>query len=1191
MDVSERRVMMLRFTVFVFLLIHVSGEVLNRDAANGQLGSKMVDGKHDNILKPGAFASRPADSHPRQTHQPIPPVDKHKMSAAKPEGVKPPAIRLSETKECGNDIIKHCNPKIYKNNFAILDCLQNDFKIMDDLSSDCQHYIWVYKRNLTKDDRFDYAAQEVCKSELSQIHECSQLEKGKGLIIPCLVDNIENVTGNCHTYLEKMARIVFSDYRLIYHFVDQCSVDIEQLKCGRIGPADENDVHTQGKTLECLANKIGDLHDGCRKQLLRVAELQADDYHLDRQLYYACREDRERLCADVPAGGGKIYECLFKHKFDKMMSTQCKEMVTIRQRLIAEDVKVEKTFYSACRKDIKEHGCNKKDKVAEGDFRRANILLCLENAIKTEQVISNECQIEMAELRQDLMEDYSISPEILNDCHAEILESCENGLQRGGKTIHCLMNLARPARDQRKHAAQSEMSPKCRRALEALIQEADPGSDYRMDKVLHMACEPVVQSGCKHVQPGDARVISCLMDHLDSEIMTDECEERLMEIQYFVARDFRLDQHLFSKCRRNAKELCGVSGNWIQDRFKDDKKKEYTVACLYRNIRQEKAGRKDQVNEQKGVSKQCKTEIMRVMRQRAHSVDLRPEVERVCLKDLGMYCSDMDNPGPNQEIQCLQEHLDTLEVECQEVIGNFTEDEDEMPELDVILMKACTPMINKFCDTDDGLEGDDTDNIMDCLIRNKNKPRMDEKCRAGIEHHQLISMKNFQFDHKFKEACKRSVSKFCKNKKSKIDVISCLSEHVRNDTLLEEKHRIDKVCRKQLRAEVLERGEDIRLDEKLVQACHNDMEDRCKDVEKGNAKMLECLKRNQKVLSKPCHKLLFKREQEEAVIGDYKVHSVCKAMIKTYCDDDDMKEDEILPCLRKHKDKQEFDHKCRELIVKREIAENKDYRLNPELQKKCRLDIPKFCKNVLHTQKNDDELQGKVVTCLRKRFIEKKLSRDCNDVIRNVIKDSAHNYMEDPVLASTCEKEIIKYCGDEHEMAMKQNSGGLNKVEMVQSSDGSGKVVECLKQNFLKRIITNDACKQEIQRVIQEAQIDINIDPLLHMACQRDLQKFCGDLEPGEGRRMACLLAELEDHPKQVSQECRKLLDKRKQLWELAAQGKPVEGFHDVYQQIVASPSKNYLLFVICSIIGVFFLVGITCGRVSKRVAKQNKMK
>lgn len=82
------------------------------------------------------------------------------------------------------------------------------------------------------------------------------------------------------------------------------------------------DVYIQGKILECLVNKIGDLYDGCRKQLLRVVELQADDYYLDRQLYYVCREDRERFCVDVSVGGGKIYECLFKYKFDKMMFIQ-----------------------------------------------------------------------------------------------------------------------------------------------------------------------------------------------------------------------------------------------------------------------------------------------------------------------------------------------------------------------------------------------------------------------------------------------------------------------------------------------------------------------------------------------------------------------------------------------------------------------------------------------------------------------------------------------------------------------------------------------------------------------------------------------------------------------------------------------------------------------------------------------------
>ena len=57
--------------------------------------------------------------------------------------------------------------------------------------------------------------------------------------------------------------------------------------------------------------------------------------------------------------------------------------------------------------------------------------------------------------------------------------------------------------------------------------------------------------------------------------------------------------------------------------------------------------------------------------------------------------------------------------------------------------------------------------------------------------------------------------------------------------------------------------------------------------------------------------------------------------------------------------------------------------------------------------------------------------------------------------------QIIKYCGDEHEMAMKEkNSASRNKVEMVESQDSSGKVVECLKQNFLKHIITNEVCKQ-----------------------------------------------------------------------------------------------------------------------------------
>ena len=58
----------------------------------------------------------------------------------------------------------------------------------------------------------------------------------------------------------------------------------------------------------------------CKHEILRIAELQADDYHTDRALFYSCREDRERFCPRTKSGGGKVYKCLYRHKFDRDMS-------------------------------------------------------------------------------------------------------------------------------------------------------------------------------------------------------------------------------------------------------------------------------------------------------------------------------------------------------------------------------------------------------------------------------------------------------------------------------------------------------------------------------------------------------------------------------------------------------------------------------------------------------------------------------------------------------------------------------------------------------------------------------------------------------------------------------------------------------------------------------------------------------
>jgi hypothetical protein len=77
----------------------------------------------------------------------------------------------------------------------------------------------------------------------------------------------------------------------------------------------------------------------------------------------------------------------------------------------------------------------------------------------------------MKELRREIMEDYAISPEIVSDCAAEIDEHCDKGENHHGKTLHCLMGLARTdAKPIKKgELGPPKLSTLCRRAVCHLI--------------------------------------------------------------------------------------------------------------------------------------------------------------------------------------------------------------------------------------------------------------------------------------------------------------------------------------------------------------------------------------------------------------------------------------------------------------------------------------------------------------------------------------------------------------------------------------------------------------------------------------------------------------------------------------------------------------------------------------------------
>lgn len=53
-----------------------------------------------------------------------------------------------------------------------------------------------------------------------------------------------------------------------------------------------------------------------------------------------------------------------------------------------------------------------------------------------------------------------------------------------------------------------------------------------------------------------------LIRRIYSESMTTVCQTAVLEIQYFVARDFRLDTQLYKHCSEDAIQYCHASKNW-----------------------------------------------------------------------------------------------------------------------------------------------------------------------------------------------------------------------------------------------------------------------------------------------------------------------------------------------------------------------------------------------------------------------------------------------------------------------------------------------------------------------------------------------------------------------------------------------------------------------------------------------------
>ena len=75
----------------------------------------------------------------------------------------------------------------------------------------------------------------------------------------------------------------------------------------------------------------------------------------------------------------------------------------------------------------------------------------------------------------------------------------------------------------------------------------------------------------------------------------------------------------------------------------------------------------------------------------------------------------------------------------------------------------------------------------------------------------------------------------------------------------------------------------------------------------------------------------------------------------------------------------------------------------------------------------------------------------------------------------------------------------INEAQKLEEYS-EGEIEECLRGQFMKHAIMNDACKKEVAKLVEAGEVDIMTDPILYRACSQDIRTHCRGIDPGQGR-------------------------------------------------------------------------------------------
>nr|VZI47092.1 unnamed protein product [Spirometra erinaceieuropaei] len=303
---------------------------------------------------------------------------------------------------------------------------------------------------------------------------------------------------------------------------------------------------------------------------------------------------------------------------------------------------------------------------------------------------------------------------------------------------------------------------------------------------------------------------------------------------------------------------------------------------------------------------------------------------------------------------------------------------------------------------------------------------------------------------------------------------------------------------------------------------------------------------------------------------------------------------------------------CREAVINyaKDIEEEPD--LDQRIATACVAAEDRFCSGVrqsVHNQLASVEvpaadreaflaeaqtsLRDAMFRCLVEHKNHPRMEPQCRSAVEHFQIITLNDVRISPGFYLDCQQAIKLYCEPPPDPAANMKPVPQSKME----------VVACLSRKLLEFSLLPAAqengssstipprCMRHLRFELLSRAESIHLDPELDAACHSDWKRYCGHVEsgqgevaPGNGRRMKCLLAALDDPSlsDQVDAKCRRSLTLRQDLWAISAKLSGTADWRKLAAELNASTSRNLIFAVALAVIGLIFIFGLLCGRAEK---------